>query len=348
MSLDDLDAFIDHWHSAIVVGRDPSQLHAAGEESAALKRRIRRQSALRRLATSPLLCAMLCALHHDGNTELPQDRIELYERALEAMLQRRDAERRVTADQPILSARKKQQLLQELAYWLVRNKYSYAPVQQAINQLRRSLTRIAPDEQAERVFQALLLRTGLLREPVPGHVDFVHRTFLEYLAARAIVADDDIGMLVDNAHADTYEEIVVLAAGLANRQQCRNLIEGLLARAKVKPRGKHRLRLLAVACLETVVDMEEDLGRELEVVLRDLVPPQTLIAARHLASAGDLAVPLLGPPVVGRLRAGEARACVRALGHIGTDLALDQLERFSSDDRITVARELVGVQSVGC
>jgi len=100
MNLEDLAAFIDHWHTAIVVGSDPSQEVVAAREASVLKRSIRRQSALRRLATSPLLCAMLCALHHDGNTELPQDRVELYDRALEAMLQRprrRASHLRVTA-----------------------------------------------------------------------------------------------------------------------------------------------------------------------------------------------------------------------------------------------------------
>jgi predicted NACHT family NTPase len=47
-------------------------------------------------------------------------------------------------------------------------------------------------------------RSGLLREPAAGRVDFVHRTFQEYLAAKAAVDNDEIGQLVANAHDDQW------------------------------------------------------------------------------------------------------------------------------------------------
>ena len=34
---------------------------------------------IRRLATSPLLCSVICALHRDTNEEIPWDRLDLYE-----------------------------------------------------------------------------------------------------------------------------------------------------------------------------------------------------------------------------------------------------------------------------
>jgi hypothetical protein len=36
---------------------------------------------------------------------------------------------------------------------------------------------------AEEVYSLLLHRSGLIREPAEGRVDFVHRTFQEYLTA---------------------------------------------------------------------------------------------------------------------------------------------------------------------
>ena len=57
-------------------------------------------------------------------------------------------------------------------------------------------------------------RSGLLREPAAGRVDFVHRTFQEYLAAKAAVDNDEIGLLVTNAHDDQWREVVVMAAGM--------------------------------------------------------------------------------------------------------------------------------------
>lgn len=341
MSMSDIDAFVDHWHSAILLGADPDRVAMAEGKAEKLKRDIRRQPPLRRLATAPLLCAMLCSLHHDGGADLPQDRIELYDRALEALLQRRDSARHVTANQVPLSLRKRQQVLQDLAYWLVRNGYAYAPREPALAQVALSLSRVAPELHPAEAFDSLMLRTGLLREPIPEHYDFVHRTFLEYLAARAFIAVGDLGLLVSNAHADAYQEVVVLAAGVGNRQETRGLIEGLLARADDDPSVRNKLRLLAIASLETVVEIDQDLVDRLQLVIAELAPPQSLAAASDLASAGDLAVPMLGPTEGRTMRAREARACVRALGEIGTEAALDQLTRFASDERVTVTRELI-------
>ena len=47
------------------------------------------------LATTPLLCAMLCALHRERGRQLPYDRIELYEAGCEMLLERRDMERQM-------------------------------------------------------------------------------------------------------------------------------------------------------------------------------------------------------------------------------------------------------------
>jgi len=46
---------------------------------------------LRLLATSPLLCALICALNLDRRAHLPDERMELYAIALDMLLERRDA-----------------------------------------------------------------------------------------------------------------------------------------------------------------------------------------------------------------------------------------------------------------
>ncbi|MGW2232300.1 hypothetical protein [Streptomyces formicae] len=54
---------------------------------------------------------------------------------------------------------------------------------------------------AEKAFTHLPIRGGVVREPVPGYVDFVHRTFQDHLGARAAVEARDLGVLVRNAPA---------------------------------------------------------------------------------------------------------------------------------------------------
>jgi predicted NACHT family NTPase len=49
---------------------------------------------LRELATNPLLCALLCALNLRSRIQLPVDKVQFYETAIEMLLERRDAETR--------------------------------------------------------------------------------------------------------------------------------------------------------------------------------------------------------------------------------------------------------------
>ena len=68
----------------------------------------------------------------------------------------------------------------------------------------------------------LVERSGMLREPFKGFIHFAHRTFQEFLAAQAVLNEDDIGVLVKNAYDDQWREVIILASGLS-RQERREL-----------------------------------------------------------------------------------------------------------------------------
>jgi hypothetical protein len=188
------------------------------------------------------------------------------------------------------------------------------------------------------VFTQLLVRSGLLREPVEGRIDFVHRTFQEYLGAKEAAEEDHIGLLLKQARSDQWREVVILAAGLGNRTQRETLIGGLLAAGEAHPRSRHRLHLLAVACLEAAPALSAKLRAEIRRALADLIPPKTMAEARAVASAGDLAVPLLAGH---QESARTTAACVRALGLIGTEECLSALRGYASSNKAVVVRELL-------
>lgn len=195
---------------------------------------------------------------------------------------------------------------------------------------------------ADEVYRVLLERSGLLREPVEGQTDFVHRTFQEYLGAAEAVATDDIGALVANAWTDVWSEVVVMAAGHAMAAQRTELIGGLLNRA-----SEHRgsalggsLRLLAVACLETSPELPPELRREVREAAESLLPPRTMSAAATVArSGGTFALDLLARSEPGT--AAEVAATIRAAADIGDPAALPLLARFGTDARKPVVRELL-------
>lgn len=341
MTLPDIDTFIDHWHDA-ACGTVSSDEEATELDrfKKTLKRVIRDSRSIRALATSPLLCALLCALNRDRKTQLPKDRMELYRIALEMLLERRDLEREVHSDDiPPPTLAEKQLLLQNFAYWLLSNNYSDAEKTAATECIGRKLVSMHHVKgSAHEVFNFLLLRSGLLREPVEGRIDFLHRTFQEYLGAKEAVEDNDIGVLIQKAHLDQWREVIVLAAGHAQKHQREALIQGLLDRGDSEAANRHRLHLLAIACLETSPDLSPKLTRELQARLRSLIPPRNKTEARALVSAGELAISLLAGHQ--HQRVGTVAACIRTLALIGGDKALETLRPYGTDSRVTVFREL--------
>lgn len=342
LELPAIRAFVDHWHDAAQASIADEEDSAELEELAGrLKAIVQENRAIRNLASSPLLCAMLCALNRARRAHLPSDRVELYRIALEMLLERRDVERKVRADVVDIGLREKEILLRVFAWWLLNNGKSFARRDDLEDLVEKRLSGMPRVEAGPReVVTHLLVRSGVLRQPVEGRIDFIHRTFLEYLAAKEAAETRSMGVLVRHAHLDQWQEVVVLAAGLAPLSMREELITGLLGRGENEQVERHRLDLLAVGCLETSAELAPELADKVNDLLQELIPPKSKTEARAIASAGEVAVPLLGEQA-GRSTAVVEAACVRALTLIGSESALAQLERFGHDRRLTVVRELL-------
>jgi hypothetical protein len=94
------------------------------------------------------------------------------------------------------------------------------------------------------VLSDLLVQSGLLREPTPGRIDFIHRTFQEYLAGKAAIEGNEIGLVLDHAFDVQWHEVIIMAAGHAQPWQRAELIRGLLDdRLRIVPRDENRTRI---------------------------------------------------------------------------------------------------------
>lgn len=126
MSRDDVTAFIRRWHTAARLDAPDTDRLDGYEHS--LLTAVGTKPDLGRLATNPLMCGLICALHRDRRGYLPHGRQELYDAALSMLPSRRDEERDMFApDRPggiHLTELPQIQLLQRLAYWLIRNNQS--------------------------------------------------------------------------------------------------------------------------------------------------------------------------------------------------------------------------------
>ncbi len=342
MSRTEVAAFIGRWHAAARCDADDPALLDAHEQS--LLAAVHTKQDLARLATNPLMCGLICALHRDRRGYLPTGRKELYDAALGMLLSRRDRERDMAAPTGIeLSDGPQIQLLQRLAYWLIRNGRNELDRERAERILGEALPAVpaaAEQGDATAIFRHLLLRSGLLREPAPGSVDFVHRTFQDYLGAKAAVEDGDFGLLVAHAEDSQWEDVIRMAVAHARPRERAEILRGLLERGDRidgRPTGL-RVHLLAMACLEHATEVDPGVREEVNERARAILPPRNREESDRLAGVGPLVLELLPGPE--GLADDEAREVVATAALIGSDAGLEVMKRFRDHPAIGVGNQL--------
>lgn len=344
MSRTEVAAFIGRWHDAARCdAEDPERLDAYEQSLLAA---VHTKQDLARLATNPLMCGLICALHRDRRGYLPTGRKELYDAALGMLLSRRDRERDMAAPTGIeLSDEPQIQLLQRLAYWLIRNGRSELDRDRAERILAEALPAVpaaAEQGDATAIFRHLLLRSGLLREPAPGAVDFVHRTFQDYLGAKAAVEDGDFGLLVAHAEDSQWEDVIRMAVAHARPRERVEILRGVMARGdedEIHDGPKWlRVHLLALACLEHATEIDPRVRDEVNEQAWGILPPRSREESDRLAGVGPLVLELLPGPE--ELADDEAQEVVAAAALIGSDAALEVMKRFRDHPANGVGNQL--------
>ncbi|MFJ9567232.1 NACHT domain-containing protein [Streptomyces fuscichromogenes] len=323
--------FVHRWHTA--AGASPFE--------GPLLDSLRTKRDLARLATNPLMCGLICALHRERRGYLPTGRKELYDAALTMLLARRDRERGLAAvDEVELGEEAQLELLQRLAYALVLSGRTEMDAESAEAIVDGCLSTVAlPRERwtAPTVLRTLLLRSGLIRQPAIGVVDFVHRTFQDYLGARYAVAEGHLEVLAGHADDTQWEDVIRMAVAHARPRERARLLRQLLAR------NEPRLTLLALACLEHATALEHEVRLEVDSQAAELIPPLSTEEAKTLAEAGPLVLELLpGPSALTDQEARSVTVTASLLGAEEPEGALTVLRRFRNHHSLAVRRQLVG------
>ncbi|MEU5220173.1 NACHT domain-containing protein [Streptomyces sp. NPDC020807] len=332
----EVTTFVRRWHRAAGPEAEPYEKP--------LLDALRTSEQVAQLATNPLMCGLVCALHRDRRGFLPRGRKALYEAALSMLLSRRDRERDMGAPSGLVLDEAPQiQLIQRLAYWLTLNGRLQMDRSHAESMIAEAVPAVAEaaGHPPGAVFTHLLHRSGLLREPTAETVDFVHRTFQDYLAAKALVDRWDIGVLVSHATDDQWEDVIRMAVGHARPRECAEILRELLAAAdRAGDRQKQlRLVLLAATALEHATEVPLEVREEVLARTARVIPPRDPDEARELAAVGRLVLDLLPGPE--GLSDEEAEMVVIAASHITVDAAIPYLARFVTHPALGVRAQLV-------
>ncbi|MFF9351536.1 NACHT domain-containing protein [Streptomyces sp. NPDC014734] len=345
MTPPDLAAFVRQWHQAVRALGDelPCAVDEIPQYEQSLLASLKDRAHLQSLAGTPLLAAMLCAMHLNRGRQLPRDRMELYRNALHTLVHDRDADRNVpSAVDSRLSLGDKLTILRDLAWRLSDNNRSEIDLDRAVGYVTAKLKamRHLDVQDGEQVLEQLRHRSGILRSPAEARLDFVHRTFQEYLAAEEAAEEDRIGNLVGRAHLDPWRETIIMTAGHANSRQREELLFGILDRAEAEPRHARTLRLLAAACQETLPSVSDGLANRLDEAVARLLPARRPTDPPALAAVGPHLLRRL-PPSLGALAEKAAAQTVRTVALIGGEESLELLAGYVGDERKGVVQELI-------
>jgi len=368
MSRVDREACIDRWHHAVGEGlssrgRPDGKL---SEYSDRLKAALNDAPEIARLATNPLLCAMICALHRSKN-HLPDNLNELLESLCMVLLYSREKE---TRDPPFpeaepryaaLSYEDRKAIVSHLAKYMVMEGESALPRKMVKRKVGEALDLLKShsNADAEVVVKGLIERSGMLREKSASTIDFIHNTFKEYLAAVRFLGRSEVKILADNAHEAGWDNVAVFAAASAvqDPEFSNNLMAKLLphvSAAKPTRRKKsvtkpdeipaadvvgYKRAVTAVRVASAMrTKLEPEVEKRYKAMRKELFPPRTWEAAAGLATAGNSVLKFVS--FTKSLTQAQQVRCIRTLRLIGTPEAKDRLLGFRDTRNLAVIGEL--------
>ncbi|MFF0450666.1 NACHT domain-containing protein [Streptomyces sp. NPDC004609] len=348
MSDNDIAAFVTAWHSAARLEyaalADTARAEAESRHLDQLERALGREFAhnrvLRDLARTPLLCAVICVLHRKREGELPGTRWELYHATLEMLLGKRDRRRGIDAPEGLrIGIEEHKLLLQHLAVWLVRNGRTQLTPDEAVTQIAKAakgMPQVRRQGSAEQILTHLLNRSGLLQQHTGEAVQFIHRTFQDYLAAKEFAETDSMSELLQRASDEQWQDVIRLSAGHFDRGRVSRLVDRLGALGDGAGNGR-ALHLLAAHCASSAVFLDGRVREETERRIRSLMPPRSSREVRDLAGLGTYVLPLLPGPSDGS--PDGDKLVVDMIAQIGDAAAMEALAPFTghADPRVRTA-----------
>ena len=160
---------------------------------------------LRELASTPLLLSLLCLAFEDSMT-FPRRRADLYEQALDALLNKWDTSRNIQRNEIYrkLSTKLKHRMFAHIAAATFEMGDYFLPQRDLEKQIESYLENLPADDRdkdvdGEQILKAVIAQHGIFVERARRIHAFSHLTFQEYYAAKYIA---------DNTHEGTVKRLI--------------------------------------------------------------------------------------------------------------------------------------------
>ncbi len=282
----EIDRFTRQWCRAFEQIQHGDTRHAIREAAAEQRRlfmAINANSSVAKLAGNPLLLTILALIHRQGKS-LPRRRIELYELYARTLLESWNRARSLSGQMvgKSLDVLDTVKVMAPLALWLHGAKPNgtarFAELQRELRRIFTEREASDPEREARQWLLDVREHSGLLVEHGVDAWGFIHRTFQEYFAARAVAvlpAEERFARIRPHLHNPGWQEVLLLIAGQigvmnADEAGATAFVRAIHTAKSLYDAILHRDLLLAAAILGDDVGVKPSLTRQIARELGEL------------------------------------------------------------------------------
>lgn len=297
MKMSNIKKFVRYWHNTILKDISETQ-ERINEYSQSVIDNIAKSQSLRSISGTPLLCAMICALGYTNDKIIPTNRLELYDKCCHMLVSERDEERHIRYDSRLdrLDYAKKERILEDIAYYMMQAEKAAMPKEDIVAHLKAFLkdsTLIEEQElrdNPEVLVDYLVRRTGIIREMSMGTIDFVHKTFMEYIASKAIIRKNEFNIIPSKANKNFWKEAIVMCFGQLGRENASKQLNELVR--LYEDTNNIEYIFMASLCAKGTSDIEITINNRIDQLIKTFIPPQKKHISQ-LSKIGDIVIPFL-------------------------------------------------------
>ncbi|UCH96948.1 MAG: NACHT domain-containing protein, partial [Candidatus Aminicenantes bacterium] len=170
-----------------------------------LIQQIEKSEGLKKFVTNPLMLSLLTFVYQESYQKLPNDRVKVYDKCMQLMLQDRDASKGIYEYRNKFDADDKELLLRKLAFHYAVRKKWWISEEELLENWKENLPPNLKESDLKKLLKEVCKANGILKHLSGKSISFLHRTFQEYYAAKEMWQQEQI--LFTKENKDIYPQM---------------------------------------------------------------------------------------------------------------------------------------------